>query len=83
MNSSTSLLDNIYSIFEKNNTFKIEWDKENHKALLSTTDKNISELLSDFLEFNKKNNITLKSLSIRKVTLEDLFISMTGRHLTD
>jgi ABC-2 type transport system ATP-binding protein len=35
------------------------------------------------LEESSKNKLTINTLECRKVTLDDLFISMTGRHLTD
>jgi hypothetical protein len=35
-----------------------------------------------FLEQVKRLNLTVKSLECRQITLDDLFISMTGRHLT-
>lgn len=63
--------------------FHIEWDKPNYKAKLSFVNGKITEHLPEFLEFINNNNIKLKSLSIRKVTLEDLFISMTGRKLDE
>ncbi len=34
-----------------------------------------------FLEFIKNQNLVLTSLECRKMTLDDLFIAMTGRHL--
>ncbi|MDN5212075.1 ABC transporter ATP-binding protein [Fulvivirgaceae bacterium BMA12] len=37
--------------------------------------------LPSFLEFIKNQNLVLTSLECRKMTLDDLFIAMTGRHL--
>ena len=36
-----------------------------------------------FLEFLRKENLELKSLTTRHVNLEDVFVSLTGRHLRD
>lgn len=44
---------------------------------------NISEVLPSIIESTRKANIRITALNSRKMTLDDLFISMTGRHLTD
>jgi ABC-2 type transport system ATP-binding protein len=44
---------------------------------------NISEVLPSIIESTKLGNIRITALTSRKMTLDDLFISMTGRHLTD
>jgi ABC-2 type transport system ATP-binding protein len=45
--------------------------------------KDIVHFLPDFLETVRTKNINLKSLECRKMTLDDLFISMTGRRFDD
>lgn len=45
--------------------------------------KNVSETLPSLIEATRNANVRITALSSRKVTLDDLFISMTGRHLTD
>lgn len=44
---------------------------------------NISEALPSIIESTRAANIRIVALTSRKMTLDDLFISMTGRHLTD
>jgi ABC-2 type transport system ATP-binding protein len=44
---------------------------------------NISEVLPSIIESTRSSNIRITALTSRKMTLDDLFISMTGRHLTD
>jgi ABC-2 type transport system ATP-binding protein len=44
---------------------------------------NISEVLPSIIESTRSNNTRITALTSRKMTLDDLFISMTGRHLTD
>jgi ABC-2 type transport system ATP-binding protein len=44
---------------------------------------NIAEVVPSLIEETKKANVRITGLTSRKVTLDDLFISMTGRHLTD
>ena len=43
----------------------------------------IVEYLPQFLKFIEENNIVLTSLECRKMTLDDLFITMTGRSLNE
>ena len=43
----------------------------------------IIEYLPQFLKFVEENNIMLTSLECRKMTLDDLFITMTGRSLSE
>ncbi|HEX6224327.1 MAG TPA: ABC transporter ATP-binding protein [Chryseolinea sp.] len=44
---------------------------------------NIAEVLPSVISAAKANNIKISELSSRKMTLDDLFISMTGRHLNE
>jgi len=43
----------------------------------------IIDTLPELLKKSEENNMKINTLECRKVTLNDLFISMTGRHLTD
>lgn len=45
--------------------------------------KSLIDYLPGFLAFIEKNDLSLTSLECRKMTLDDLFISMTGRHLNE
>ncbi len=45
--------------------------------------KNLVEYLPGFLRFIEDKKIKLTSLECRKMTLDDLFIAMTGRHLIE
>lgn len=62
-----------------NSIFKIEWDEDYHsgKALITNLEKELPELINLF----NKNNYHLKNLVSRRKTLDDLFTSLTGRHL--
>lgn len=44
---------------------------------------NIAEVLPAVISAAKTKNIKIEELSSRKMTLDDLFISMTGRHLNE
>ncbi len=59
---------------------KFIWDEKTKKGHLLV--EQIVTQLPLFLNQIKQLNLTLKSLECRQITLDDLFISMTGRHLT-
>lgn len=61
--------------------FQIQWDAQHQKGLLLLAE--IESGLPQFLDFLKRNNLPLKNLECRKKTLDDLFTSLTGRHLND
>lgn len=56
------------------------WDEKSRTGKLMV-DRIVSRL-PVFLERVNQLNLVLKSLECRQITLDDLFISMTGRHLT-
>lgn len=60
---------------------KLNWVSAHTKAQIFV--ENISETLPSIIESTRRENITITELTSRKMTLDDLFISMTGRHLTD
>jgi len=59
--------------------FKLQWDPENRKGIISLV--RVERELPFVLDYFKEKNIELKNLEWRKKTLDDLFISLTGRHL--
>jgi ABC-2 type transport system ATP-binding protein len=58
---------------------KLNWLAANTKAQIFVD--NIAEVLPSIISAAKGKNIQVAELSSRKMTLDDLFISMTGRHL--
>jgi ABC-2 type transport system ATP-binding protein len=60
---------------------RMNWVTPHTKAQIFVD--NISEVLPSIIEFTRGNNVRITELASRKMTLDDLFISMTGRHLTD
>ena len=60
---------------------KLDWVTTNTTARIFVD--NIAEVLPVIINAAKVKNIKVKELSSRKMTLDDLFISMTGRHLTE
>lgn len=60
---------------------KLNWLSPNTKAQIFVD--NIAEVLPSIIGAAKTKNIRVSELSSRKMTLDDLFISMTGRHLNE
>ncbi len=60
---------------------KMIFDSKNEKWQIHVDD--IISYLPIFLEEMKKQNRKVKTLECRKMTLDDLFIAMTGRRLTE
>lgn len=67
------------SVFNNNAPFSISWDKISEKGVFEMED--FDKGLPQFLKFLTRNNLKLDKLESRKVSLDDLFISLTGRHL--
>jgi len=61
--------------------FRIKWESENEKGIVELA--SWEEDIPVFMSFLKKSELRLKNLEFRKKTLDDLFISLTGRHLND
>jgi ABC-2 type transport system ATP-binding protein len=59
----------------------IKWDAENRTGTISLN--HIESELPRLFQIAKQQNLKLKTLNCRRITLDDLFISMTGRHLND
>jgi len=57
------------------------WDSESRKGWLLVND--IVANIDGFMNYIARNNYHLTSFECRKMTLEDLFISLTGRKLSD
>jgi len=57
----------------------VKWNARKKKGRLLVND--IAHDLPAFLSAMKEKELVLKSLECRKMTLDDLFISLTGRHL--
>ncbi len=60
---------------------KVFWEKNGTKGTLVVSD--ITSTLPHFLALIAKENLKLLELESRKVTLEDLFISLTGKALNE
>ncbi|HEY4798193.1 MAG TPA: ABC transporter ATP-binding protein [Bacteroidia bacterium] len=62
---------------------KYKWEKDEKYAKWRITVEDIASSLPPFLEEMKQKEIKIKSLECRKMTLDDIFISMTGRRLDE
>ncbi len=63
------------------NVREFTWDNESRKGWLVVNE--IVANIDAFMNFISVNNFHLTSFECRKMTLEDLFISLTGRKLSD
>jgi ABC-2 type transport system ATP-binding protein len=68
-------------LFCGQDVYKLIRDENTNRTKLIV--KSIVDQLPVFLQKVKENRITLSNLECRKLTLDDLFISMTGKHLGD
>jgi len=69
------------NFFCDDGVFKLEWDDRTNCGKLIV--KSIVDQLPIFLKRANEIGIKLNRLECRKLTLDDLFISMTGKHLAD
>lgn len=53
----------------------------NNRFILNT--KESSRALKELTRFSDENNINMENISVRKATLEDVFLSLTGRRLRE
>lgn len=61
--------------------FQVQWERENGKGMVELN--RWEDDLPEFMNYLKISNLRLKNMEFRKKTLDDLFISLTGRHLND
>lgn len=57
----------------------IHWNVELEKGSIELN--NLDKELPEFIEYLKSNGLALDNLESRRISLDDLFISLTGRHL--
>jgi ABC-2 type transport system ATP-binding protein len=75
--NQNSLLNNLYS----NAPFNIDIDQMAGKGKVILED--LESELSILLNYFKENDLKIKNLEFRKQTLDDLFISLTGRRINE
>jgi ABC-2 type transport system ATP-binding protein len=66
-------------VFSNNTGFIVRWDVEKQMGNLELT--TIETELPEFLHYLQTCELTLENMEIRKISLDDLFIDLTGRHL--
>jgi ABC-2 type transport system ATP-binding protein len=78
---SFSLEDNSSAtvVLQSDKRFNIKWDEVQGQGtgVLSSMENELPE----FLNFLHSNNLRLKNLEFKRKTLDDLFTTLTGRHL--
>lgn len=66
-------------VFGTNDSFLVDWDTDQQKGSLELTHFDVQ--LPAFIEYLKNKNLKVENLQMRKISLDDLFIDITGRHL--
>ena len=66
-------------ILQSISAFPIQWDSNTRKGTIML--HQVETELPEFFNVLKQKNLHLKNLECRKRTLDDLFTSLTGRHL--
>lgn len=61
--------------------FNLKWEPGRSGGILQIDNKNPEEHLAQFFDFLKQRKLNLRSFECRKMTLNDLFLSLTGRQL--
>ncbi|MBF0472216.1 MAG: ABC transporter ATP-binding protein [Nitrospirae bacterium] len=74
-NGKSGELDNLDKMIS------LKWDEEKDKGIIVTSDSVAT--LNHLLKLDREHVIDIKQVTSRKVTLDDLFISMTGKHLDE
>jgi ABC-2 type transport system ATP-binding protein len=59
--------------------FEIRWDSASGRGVVAM--RRVESELPEFLRFLRERQLRLKNLECRRRTLDDLFTSLTGRHL--
>lgn len=68
-------------ILDQLSSFAIQWDSMNNKGNLELYE--MEKDLPEFIEYLKQNDLRLKNMECRRKTLDDLFVSLTGRRLDE
>lgn len=71
--------EDISDLINSRSDFEINWDTDKRKGIITIDD--LEKELPDFINYLKSKNIQLKNFESRRKTLDDLFTSLTGRHL--
>ncbi len=65
----------------QNSGYNVSWDDAKDVGVLIIN--SVEDELPHFLNYLKEKNLRLKNFESRKRTLDDLFITLTGRHLNE
>jgi ABC-2 type transport system ATP-binding protein len=61
--------------------FNLKWEPGRSSGILQIENKNPEKHLTQFFDFLKQRKLNLQSFECRRITLNDLFLSLTGRQL--
>ncbi|MFZ4400167.1 MAG: ABC transporter ATP-binding protein [Bacteroidales bacterium] len=75
-------LHGFHETIDLNDSFPgILWNRENQKGTFQINE--MKDDMKSFLEILENKNLQLKDLECRRTSLDDLFTSLTGRHLNE
>ncbi|GAI64014.1 unnamed protein product [marine sediment metagenome] len=77
----SSLQEDAEKIFQKFTGMGKVIGQGDNRFILNT--KESSKALKELTRFSDENNINVENISVRKITLEDVFLSLTGRRLRE
>lgn len=72
---------NSETVFGNNSSFAIHWNTDLQKGSLELG--RLNDQLPEFLNYLRERNLTIENLEMRKISLDDLFIELTGRRLDE
>ena len=72
---------NTQFTWNNHSDFSIQWDSIRSKGHLALND--MEKDIPEFLKYLQQNGLRLKNMECRRKTLNDLFISLTGRRLDE
>ncbi len=69
----------ISELMSGHSSFEVSWDENRRKGTITIDD--VETELPEFINYLKSRKIQLKNFESRRKTLDDLFTTLTGRHL--
>ena len=69
------------SVFKKLFSSEMTLRRDNNRFIINT--KESSRVLKKITQYSDENNINIENISVRKATLEDVFLKLTGKKLRE
>jgi len=69
------------NVFKKLFNSEVTLQRDNNRFIINT--KESSRVLKKLTQYSDENNINIENISVRKATLEDVFLKLTGKELRE